>query len=522
MANAFLITDVLFICLSIIILILIILPLTLKSFKNEYFNEIRENYVMSPIFDISLKSPIASCPNNQDVLPLGEWKGTKTGCDCIGLSAWRVPLTSSDRYTSGHCIQDEYRGGCRTVHSTPEKNFTVWKGREFCGAYGRKSYKDYLHDSVAFNESCKGNYHQCGILDSLNRKLCLPERQRCPINKIVINQSVIAPTNYKYSTIAFGNDYGYLHYTNEAIDEPILVKLKLSEGEICINPNQYNSKYPKDQFILDEIGNDYGCDDKVGNYTYDPRYIEVDQLSKSIVFPENEIYDFYGMYKGFPQKYPEVARKVEMQLYQRNFIGLNMTCIEESKLDQIDNEKRIEQNKKVNDMHIANCVMISLLISLIAIVILCNCCNGNYMKEEVTTLYYVLFGLYCLFLIPIFAIALSCYVVFNKTHLATTCGDDIFNNQLRIAQKEIDLFEGIDISIASFSILGILIFVALIIFLKRDAICSINGASSGKDKGKEEIGEDNVIKDNEEQEQLNKKSNDYNFSLLYPAPNYEN
>lgn len=128
MANAYLITDILFICLSITTLILTILTLTLKSFKIEYFNQIKENYVLSPIFDISLKSPIASCPTNQDVIPLGEWKGTEAGCDCIGLSAMRVPMTSSDRYTSGECTEDEYSGGCRTIYSTPAKNFTVWKG----------------------------------------------------------------------------------------------------------------------------------------------------------------------------------------------------------------------------------------------------------------------------------------------------------------------------------------------------------------------------------------------------------
>lgn len=178
-------------------------------------------------------------------------------------------------------------------------------------------------------------------------------------------------------------------------------------------------------------------------------------------------------------------------------------------------------------MHIANCVMISLLIPVIAIAILWNWLTAAYFDDnnsryDVTVSYYVLFCLYCLFLIPIFAIALSCFVVFNKIHLSNTCGDEIFNNQFRIAQKEIDLFEAIDISIASLSLFVILIFVVLFIFLNRDAICSIHGASSAKDKGKEGIGEDNVIKDNEEQEQLNIKSNDINPLTLYPAPNYGN
>lgn len=514
MANSFLITDILFISLSVVILILTILTLTLRSFKTEYFKETKENYVMTPIFDLSLKTPLAFCPINQEVIPLGEWKGTRTGCDCIGLSAWRVPLNSYDRYTIGICTKDEYKGGCRTLPSTTPKNFTVWRGKEICGAYGTQSYEDYLKNTIGFNESCKANTHQCGIIDTLKQKLCLPNKQKCPINKLVFDDSPSPPKDFNYTTLSFGADNGYLHYTNEAIDNPILIKLKLSEGQICVNPNQYNTKYEKEQFILDEINDDYGCNDQVGNYTYDPRYTKLDQISKSILFPENEIYNFYGVNRGFPQKYSEQAKKAEILLYQRNFIGLNMTCIEESKLDHRNNDKRIAQNNKANNIHIANCVLISLLIGIIAIVLLCNFCNDGYSKEELSTSFFVVFGFYCLFLIPIFALALSSYFIFNGFHLEQTCGDDIFNNQLRIAQREIDLFEVIDVSISAFAILAILIFITLFIFLKKNSICS--NISSSDEPTEPKIETENIIK--EPDEEPLKENYHHNPSLLYPAP----
>lgn len=62
--------------------------------------------------------------------------------------------------------------------------------------------------------------------------------------------------NYYYSFI--GNKYYY--YTNLA-DKPIITKLKVVEGKLCIERAYYDTKYP--QYILDNNFRYYGWKHKI-------------------------------------------------------------------------------------------------------------------------------------------------------------------------------------------------------------------------------------------------------------------
>lgn len=62
------------------------------------------------------------------------------------------------------------------------------------------------------NETCPDNKILCGILDDYGHKLCLPKGGRCPINKIVFNNT--PNDGYKYNSIKMDNLT--LYYTTEA------------------------------------------------------------------------------------------------------------------------------------------------------------------------------------------------------------------------------------------------------------------------------------------------------------------
>ena len=86
-----------------------------------------------------------------------------------------------------------------------------------------KTYQEYRKDAVKKGEQCKEGYKQCGILDSLNNTMCISLDEQCPINAIYItNEEKPKEDGYTYHTIKITSQY--IHYTNEAIDNPIVVK----------------------------------------------------------------------------------------------------------------------------------------------------------------------------------------------------------------------------------------------------------------------------------------------------------
>ena len=83
-------------------------------------------------------------------------------------------------------------------------------------------------------EKCKEGYKQCGLLDSLNNTMCIKEDETCPINLIVLNKEESCPNDGQtYHTIKINDEY--IHYTNEAIDNPIVVKFALNNTRNVIS-----------------------------------------------------------------------------------------------------------------------------------------------------------------------------------------------------------------------------------------------------------------------------------------------
>ena len=71
----------------------------------------------------------------------------------------------------------------------------------------------YLNSAILPNEDCPSDKQLCGTLDEYGNKLCLPKFEYCPINKVVISNT-IPSDGYNYQHIIL-NDLS-LYYTNEA------------------------------------------------------------------------------------------------------------------------------------------------------------------------------------------------------------------------------------------------------------------------------------------------------------------
>ena len=102
-----------------------------------------------------------------------------------------------------------------------------------------RTYFDYLTDfTVKAGENCKEKYKQCGIFNSQERILCLPNEEECPLNGFGISSEPSDPNydnNYKKFEVSdiITNKKYYFFYTNKNINEKIITTFKLSHGFPC-------------------------------------------------------------------------------------------------------------------------------------------------------------------------------------------------------------------------------------------------------------------------------------------------
>jgi len=93
------------------------------------------------------------------------------------------------------------------------------------------NYDYLLNHSTKTN--CEPNFKKCGILDTYENIMCIPETESCPINEIIIDlkdkYEEYINKGFKYTKISkIPNNY-YLYYTNKSVDKEIIVNLIFSE-----------------------------------------------------------------------------------------------------------------------------------------------------------------------------------------------------------------------------------------------------------------------------------------------------
>ena len=157
-------------------------------------------------------------------------------------------------------------------YTKPAKNYTVFAGKEICVI--RKG-----------TQNCKENYKSCGIIDTLDRKLCVNKDEDCPINKDDID-------NF-HENLFISNkklDSENKMYLNEEGDEKKIISLiKLSDGLPCIRNNEfYWSSYHVDENIKFQ-----DCS-YVKDKNRDDRYVKLKnfQTNKTELYKDNKLDDY--------------------------------------------------------------------------------------------------------------------------------------------------------------------------------------------------------------------------------------
>ena len=96
-----------------------------------------------------------------------------------------------------------------------------------------RNYEYLLKHST--KNDCEKNFKKCGILDTYENIMCIPESDSCPINNIIIDlkerKDDYSNKGYISSQLLKLPGYYYLYFTNEKTDNEIVVYLKYSDEQ---------------------------------------------------------------------------------------------------------------------------------------------------------------------------------------------------------------------------------------------------------------------------------------------------
>ena len=283
-------------------------------------------------------------------------------------------------------------------------SFAYYHNGRVCNAYGKQlreeiildnttlspkflynlTYASLITTSVKEGEPCPEGYKKCGILDSLNNTMCLETKSECPINLIVIDTNEHSPIEYpqyKFTTINLNSKY--LHYTNEATDNHILVKFALNSTNSTIDIVPVATKEKEN----------------LGDYDY-----------YTCTYLKEPVYN-YTLYKT-----------IYTDIFYRSYIGVSKQCREEyMTLETMEELFDKIWSKSLTCMIIA-CVLILYLFVLIATMVIMNVKNNYTVVKFLITR-----APYFAMCIPIFVLSIQIKSLYKPFEGKTDCYDETTN-----------------------------------------------------------------------------------------------
>lgn len=253
----------------------------------------------------------------------------------------------------------------------PAKNFTIINGNKICLKRKKETFKHFLNlkQIIPKDDNCPNDYKSCGIIDTLNRKLCVENSYSCPINSldIELHSSINSELLKNKYSLYLGNGYN-IYFLNEENDDnrTIISTFKISEGYPCINVSERNFTLylPNEQSILK-------CSSKINRTYIDKRYIKFDKFESNYT----KLYVQNGLERYIPYTLEEDKRRIN--LYGRPYFGVNNNS------EYFNYDKIYSSQKLANNCNYAMRIIsiIQMIIVILPIGFACNS-SGNDSSEK--------------------------------------------------------------------------------------------------------------------------------------------
>ena len=307
------------VAISISISLLVIFGLTLATWlyvRSSNYKNIQvmvENWNKGPIIELSTSN--GACKMGQKPIINDYWPGTTNGCDCRTAL---IRIGSS--FHRGACSRDRYNySPCVDIPPIGPVNYTKWGGRTLCGKRIEYSYLDFTVEKLPAD--CPTGTRSCGIVDTLNNVLCIPNATECPLNKILIRaKTEVPPTDFVYQTLPIDDGDKIIYYTNQDTKGYIVNEFRISEDVPCINNNYYNKK-TKAYLLSNEYGYET-CPVVVENYRFDDTFKVIDTESLNDLYDQHDI----NVLLARMPEYQKPPYEATVRLYAGVYDGLSKEC----------------------------------------------------------------------------------------------------------------------------------------------------------------------------------------------------
>ena len=172
---------------------------------------------------------------NGTLYPLfGKYKGFRGGhkyqyCHLNFPGSCEDDIIRGKKRTCSGEYKDIPMGDCINNINIPETNYSYYKGKYLYSIKTNKTlnYQNLLKIAIPENENCGENQKKCGYLNK-GLILCFNKDEQCPINDIIINnKSEYFENEINYTTIEI-NEKEYIHFTNQKVDNQIILDLSIS------------------------------------------------------------------------------------------------------------------------------------------------------------------------------------------------------------------------------------------------------------------------------------------------------
>ena len=268
--NLIVISNVIYLILNIILIFYsITIIIDYRSPKLEKDAEFEKYF----IDDLQIND---TCPLNYVEKTFGIYEGSNAGCYCN---------SNNSLYNNECTYEQKYKLNCSDVKKIKSMMIKNYEGKQFC-IKREKQYSYYLQNNFLSIGNCPNNYYNCGIIDSFNQSLCLPNANECPINKIVIDQNNTSENDTTYKL----NNGKYIHISNNETNSKIIYDFALTDIDYkCQYPDKNIIKYHYD------LENKLICEMKDDSFKK-----TIDSMSKKTIYEDNKIYDEIKNLPNYP------------------------------------------------------------------------------------------------------------------------------------------------------------------------------------------------------------------------------
>ena len=284
-----------------------------------------------------------------------------------------------------------------------------------------QTYEELLNNDsiIKNNEDCNDKFKNCGVIDTLGQKLCLPEEIDCPLNDLLlVNTSDDEKINdyikkgYKRKDAL--NEKTFL-YSSEQKDKPIIGRIVLNgEKGVCANPTEFSWKQIDD----DENNETVTCENEYKGNLYDKTYTLITNISYYDLYEDN-IFNYGYSSKKYHENY--------FYLFTNKFIGIDKECLKNSNIKDLP-----------NTVYISNFIIYTRYFSigfagvnfiLVIIILISDLYFKAFITEENDILINTFEKIYLIINSCSFLLNMVTFVYIQKRTFNFDCSDDIINNQ---------------------------------------------------------------------------------------------